>query len=196
MKEKTKNIIRVVTLFIIATAALIGVFKSNQSKVTQNADEFIMDVNYFVVQFKLMLNQLDLPQDEEINHKIDEVFHINDIQKVVDINKIDHEIVKIIFTEYDFSKPSLMTLENGYRPSTASWFMEEIRSLRKKCDENLYRYDGDTELIRNIKVLKDQINDVVIMYSMNGELNSCLSSLNGFFNTLKASLNNVRKFRK
>lgn len=189
MKEKTKNIIRIVTLIIIVAVILTGVFKSNH-KVTQNADEYYQDLNYFLVQFKLMLNQLDLPQGEDINPKIDKVFNINNIHGEININKIDHEIVKIIFTEYDFSKPSLMTLENGYRPSTGSWFIEEIRSLKKKCDKNLDRYSdsGDPKLIRNIKLMHDSIENVEIMYSMNGELKFCLGHLNVFFHRLKVSL--------
>ena len=167
------------------------------------ADQYFMALNVFLVKFRMNLHCL--PLSDPIEPEIEEAFHpgVDLLKTGVDLGKIDAELIKRIFTTYDFSKPMVnyKPAAGGHNPTNAEFLTGELLTLNERCVEILAKYTGtgNPSLIQQIELMKNRTDSLLGPfgpgdYSQLSKDN--LYSLGEVFELLTTSFDLIDKIRK
>jgi len=208
----------IVSLIGVAITTVFGLMASdswhalrndNQKEIIQYtekdqiiAERYWYSLSEFLVKFRMNLHCL-IPL-ENTDPDIEEAFHYGKdlLTKAPDMNLINGDLIRRIFTNYNFNKPAInSTQQNGFpMPTNMDMLMGELIHLNKTCDQilNQYASSGSPDLIRRIELIKNRTDNFIGSFGLkNKSVNQTvhIDALVEFFDLLKKDLDFSREIR-
>ncbi len=155
-------------------------------------------VGLFLARFRLNLTCNPAKDDPRIN----EVFHINEITKGVEVSKIDSKIIGYLFSTYDFDKPAIYhTPVSGTKHITnKEWLIIDLRILKSACDKVLLKYGSTCNpvLVNRVEMLRNRTENLIGPFGLNYEnprKENGMGEICDFFDQIRMSQNLIDKIK-
>lgn len=171
------------------------VIKSDPTRDKIIAQQYFYALSEFLVKFRFNLHCL-IPSNVK-EPEIEEAFHYGaDMLKTApNLDKITENVIKDIFTKYDFRKPAInFTPHPGQRmPTNTDLLIGELAVLNKKCNDILTKYasSGNPALIQDIEIIKNRTDNLIGPFGLHNNSVTPKNSLNNmteFFDLFKKSI--------
>ncbi len=139
--------------------------QSNHERDLIICDHYSLALSLFLARFRFNLYML--PLSDPIETTILEAFQPGKdlLHTKPDLDKITPDVIKIIFTTYDFSTTlyNYEPIQGGRLPTNVEMLKGDIKTLNDNCIDILSKYasSGDPKLIQSIEVMRNRTDNLL-----------------------------------
>jgi len=204
-KSKNTSIIKIGITLIGIVGSVIGIISWRDSIKKQNEIDsqlsvlYQTEISHFYSQYRILLHW-SLPLGQVADKEIESIFKYDkELVKGFNLNKIDKNIARLIFNQYDFTKPMANYYGDdvkGKRPTGFNHLLGNLKRFQYQVEKHLEKYgnSANSELTNRLEYsqskAKAQISSIRLNLKTQGHLSEqTIDEIGDFLVLIRDDLN-------